>query len=237
MAQDGKSFIGLVCIILAMAVPGAVTWLFFVGAPGSQSTQIFYSLSKIFMLIFPIGVVKLVWGFNRATLKPKLGSILQGVGLGSAMAAIILAAYFFLFAPLNLFSETPELLQSKMREFGVVDLKTYMMLAAFICIVNSTLEEYYWRWFIFGKLRHYVRPGLAMVVGAAAFVIHHQVVIGHYLPEAYYFTFALLFSCSVGVAGFFWAWIYHRTDDLWAPWISHLIADVAIMVIGYTLIF
>jgi hypothetical protein len=33
-----------------------------------------------------------------------------------------------------------------------------------------------------------------------------------------------------------WAWLYERTQSVWAPWLSHLVVDAAIYVIGYDLL-
>lgn len=224
-------------LTLAMLVPGFVTWMFFVGAPGGQSTKFLYSFLKIFMLVFP-GLAMLVLWKNKVRLNgPSKSSLRLGLGLGVLMGAGILTVFFFIFEPMGLFDQTSHALKKKLGEFGVSDHWTFISLAAFICLVNSTLEEYYWRWFVFGGISQLLNPVWAIVLSSGAFVLHHQVVIGHYMNDQHYFTFALFFSLCVGAAGAVWAWIYHKTGDLWAAWISHLVADVAIMVIGYRLMF
>jgi uncharacterized protein len=44
-----------------------------------------------------------------------------------------------------------------------------------------------------------------------------------------------LFSLSVAVGGAFWAWLYQRTGSLYGPWLSHLLVDAAIFLVGYDL--
>ena len=38
------------------------------------------------------------------------------------------------------------------------------------------------------------------------------------------------------IGGAAWAWLYHRYGNLYAAWISHLIVDVALILIGYDLL-
>ena len=47
----------------------------------------------------------------------------------------------------------------------------------FLAVGNSAFEEYYWRWFVFGRLKESMSPGAAMVISATAFSLHHLVVL------------------------------------------------------------
>ena len=46
-----------------------------------------------------------------------------------------------------------------------------------------------------------------------------------------------LFSLAIAIGGAAWAWLYHRSGSLVGPWLSHLLVDAAIFVIGYHLVF
>ena len=37
--------------------------------------------------------------------------------------------------------------------------------------------------------------------------------------------------------GFFWAWLYEQTRSIWAAWLSHLLIDAGILLIGYDLLY
>ena len=63
---------------------------------------------------------------------------------------------------------------------------------------------------------------------------HHVIVLAVYLP-AQYRVAVLFFSAMVAVGGLLWARLYEKSGSLYAPWLSHLIVDVALMVIGYDL--
>ena len=44
-------------------------------------------------------------------------------------------------------------------------------------------------------------------------------------------------SAAVGIGGVFWSLLAARDRSLLSPWISHILVDVALMIIGYSLIF
>ena len=41
---------------------------------------------------------------------------------------------------------------------------------------------------------------------------------------------------AFGIGGAFWAWLYHRSESLYAPWISHCLVDLAIFLVGYDMV-
>ncbi len=101
-------------------------------------------------------------------------------------------------------------------------------------LAHSLLEEYYWRWFVFGQLRRLTTFLPAAVVSSLAFMAHHVVILAVYFPD--YFVVAVLpFSLGIAVGGFVWAWLYERNGSVYAPWLSHLLVDAAIFVIGWDL--
>ena len=107
--------------------------------------------------------------------------------------------------------------------------------AIFVVVPHSLLEEYYWRWFVFGQMRKLMPVTVAMVVSSLGFVGHHIVVLNHYFPERF-LTATVPYSLGVGVGGAVWAWLNNKTGSVWAPWLSHLIIDAAILAIGWDLL-
>ena len=66
---------------------------------------------------------------------------------------------------------------------------------------------------------------------------HHVIVLAVLFPGIWqFFTLALPLSLCVGVGGAVWCWLYQRTGSLYAPWISHMLIDAAIMFIGYDMV-
>src|SRR5262249_22023903 len=112
------------------------------------------------------------------------------------------------------------------------------LLAGFIAVIHSVLEEYYWRWFVFGRLRRLIRPASAAALASLAFMGHHVVVLAVFIPGwERFFTLALPLAFGLGVGGAVWSWLYHRSGSIYAAWISHLIIDASIMAVGYEMVF
>jgi membrane protease YdiL (CAAX protease family) len=130
----------------------------------------------------------------------------------------------------------PTQLRRKTTDFGVDRPRAFLALAAFLCIVHSFLEEYYWRWFVFGRLRRLTPFGLAAIISALGFMAHHVFVLHQFLP-AHFWTAVIPGSLAIAVGGVVWAWLFEKTGSITAPWLSHLLVDVAIMYVGYRQVF
>ena len=118
-----------------------------------------------------------------------------------------------------------------MQQLGII--KYYVLFAIFLSFFHSLLEEYYWRWFVYGNLLKIINPVAASLISAAAFASHHVIVLKEYFPWGW----ALFFGFSVAIGGVVWNTMYQRQKTLTGVWLSHMIVDLAIMTIGYFLIF
>jgi membrane protease YdiL (CAAX protease family) len=47
----------------------------------------------------------------------------------------------------------------------------------------------------------------------------------------------VLGSAAVLAAGACWSWLYLRYESIWPAWISHVIADAAVFIVGWQLLF
>jgi membrane protease YdiL (CAAX protease family) len=111
----------------------------------------------------------------------------------------------------------------------------YLVLAAFFSVAHSLLEEYYWRWFVFGQLRRVAPLGLALVLSSLAFMAHHVVVLYLYLP-GHLLSAVAPSSLAIAAGGVVWAWLYDRVGSLYPSWLGHLLVDATIFVIGWDLL-
>jgi membrane protease YdiL (CAAX protease family) len=108
------------------------------------------------------------------------------------------------------------------------------MVGVFYSLLHSLLEEYYWRWFVFGQLRRMAPVWIAIAISSLGFMAHHVIVLATYFGIAEPVTW--IFSLAIAVGGAFWAWLYHRSGSLVGPWLSHLLVDGAIFWIGYEIV-
>jgi membrane protease YdiL (CAAX protease family) len=106
-------------------------------------------------------------------------------------------------------------------------------MGTFYSLVHSGLEEYYWRWFVFGQLSRRVPLAAAIAISSLGFMAHHVLVLSQFFHG--YGAATWFFSLCVAVGGAVWAWLYQRSGSLYGPWVSHMIIDAGLMVIGYQL--
>lgn len=229
-----------IALLFAMTFPTLLAWLVFFVLPTSEHQhnrwlQLAFGAGKGIQFCFPLLYVLL---FDRGALeyaRPTTKGLSLSVAFGVAVALLTFVLYFLVLRGSALFEQTTERVQHWLTQFDFPSLSGFLVLAGFIAFVHSLWEEYYWRWFVFGRLRHWMSWPLAAVVSGLAFMSHHVVVLAYYLP-GYFWIGAVPLALCVAVGGMVWAWLYHRTGSLYATWISHCLVDVAIMVVAYDLL-
>ncbi|MBL8797161.1 MAG: CPBP family intramembrane metalloprotease [Planctomycetia bacterium] len=231
-------------LLLAMIGPTVAAQVYFVmlastgqsPAEANAALQISYFGSKAVQFALP--VVWLGWwqGQRLRPTKPNFDGLALGLGFGLLVVAAMLGLYFGELRDSPLLAGTPARLRLKVAEYGMATPFRFILMGAFISFIHSLLEEYYWRWFVFGELRKLMPVTFAIVVSSFAFMGHHVVVLAVYFPEKFW-TAAVPFSLAVAIGGMVWAWLYHRTGSIWSAWLSHLVIDVGIMILGYDLLF
>jgi membrane protease YdiL (CAAX protease family) len=136
----------------------------------------------------------------------------------------------------QILAETPQKIREKLSLFHSETAARYLLLGLFLAGIHSLMEEYYWRWFVFGELRGRVPVALAIALSSLAFMAHHVVVLAVYFP-GHLVAAALPFALCVAIGGAAWAWLYQRTGTIYSCWISHLLVDTAILAVGYHMVF
>jgi uncharacterized protein len=237
----------LAAVLAAALFPTLATWLYFVALPGSRWMLPVYGACKILQFAFPLIWVKLLSPASPGPLTPwpPLPSPTPPPGRGGTgwllglVSGLGIAAFLFVvwerwIAGGPLAARAAEAVSTKLAGFGIETAFGYLLLAVFYSVLHSLLEEYYWRWFVFGQLRRSLPVSLAAVLSALAFMSHHVLVVGE-LAGAYDAR-TLLLASTVGVGGLVWAWLYQRSRSLYGPWLSHALADAALLWIGYGLL-
>ena len=155
------------------------------------------------------------------------------VGFGLLVLAAMVGLYEVLWKHGPWFAGAGQAVRAKIVDLGIDRLWIYAAVGVFYAICHSGLEEYYWRWFVFGQLRHRLRPASAIAIASLAFMAHHVILLATYFGWSSPWTYA--FSLAVAVGGAVWAWLYERSGSLVGPWLSHLVVDAAIFLVGYDL--
>jgi membrane protease YdiL (CAAX protease family) len=226
----------LPALVFAMAFPSLLTWLYLVvfgstgeaSAEASPAVQIVFALGKIIQFGFPAAYVCC---FERERLRPAMPT-LRGLGWGLAFGLLVgttmLGLFFAGLGNTSAFADTPGKVHRLLLDAGCATPGRYLLLAAGYAVGHSLLEEYYWRWFVFGWLHRYTPLSVAIALSALGFMAHHVVLLTVYFPGRFW-TLALPLSLGVAVGGAVWAVIYHRSGSLYAAWLSGLGDAVAVL--------
>jgi membrane protease YdiL (CAAX protease family) len=231
-------------LAVAMTLPTLTAWGYFVALSPQVATdpranplmQAAYAASKVVQFGLPVACLWLADPSALRPGRPGRRGVGFGVAFGVAVGALALALYYGVLRDLPLFLDTPARLRSKVTEFGLATPAGYLGLAAFIAVAHAALEEYYWRWFVFGRLRRYVPVPAAAGLSGLAFMGHHVLVLAVYFP-GWFWAATVPLSLCIALGGVVWALLYHRSGSLLGPWVSHVLVDAAVMAIGYDLLF
>ncbi len=227
-------------LTFALFYPLAMTAAYFVWcvnhAPDAAKSV--YAIGKALQFLFPAAITAFVLKERVLVRKPNSRGLLFGFLFGLVVGlTIFFAARYGLASSAWRDSDFVVRLRTEFNarvgSFGLTKV-TFAVVALFYSLVHSGLEEYYWRWFTFGRLARRFSFVPAAVICAVAFSLHHIVVLGTYFG----YSSALTWFCSfgVGVGGFVWQTLYHKTDSIYGGWLSHCLVDAGIYAVGFLLL-
>jgi len=215
-------------LLFIAPVPTIGVWFAAFGSTGEMGSQI-WAVAKIWMLFGPV-----LWWFlvQKQSIKISVPD-LRGIGIaalsGAMLATIIIVSYWLLGRSNIDFSQ----MQSLLHTAGIDSVWKYILLVLYLTVVNSLIEEYVFRWFMYRQLSKIVAPIAAVVISGLIFTVHHTVVLAAYIP--WYFN--ALASLGVLTGGLVWSYLYYRYGKIWPAYISHIGADIGVFVIGYDALF
>lgn len=218
--------------LVAMFVPTLAALIYFVFLKESRIAQWTYGATKFFEVLWPFAaailILKRPFALRSVPLRHHLAALPLGLGVGAAIAGIMV---IWMFSPYgSMIEQAAPAVKGKVEALGFAD--QFIPFAVFITVAHSFLEEFYWRWFVYGNLRHLVPGQRAHLLAALAFAAHHLVVTCQFFA----FPLALFFAVCVGIGGFLWSHLYERQRSLAGAWASHLVVDAGLMVIGWHLL-
>jgi membrane protease YdiL (CAAX protease family) len=227
-------------VLFAMAFPTILAWghcvaLVRPGTEVNRGVQWAYATGKVVQFGFPVLFLVLGGAAWPRSLRPQWKGLGTGFAFGLVVAGLMLAVYFGLLRGSSLFAVTPGKLHQKLEQMGLAAPARYAALAGFIVLAHSLLEEYYWRWFVFHRLRQLVPVVSAVGLASLAFMSHHVIVLAVYMPGKFWMAVVPL-SLAIAVGGAFWAWLYDQSGTLYPSWLSHALIDAAILAIGWDLL-
>jgi CAAX protease family protein len=225
----------LAALLFAMLFPTLAAWLYFMVFTDRETLPTVYSMSKVVQFSFPLAWTLAVTKGRLPRLNVSPRALLEGMGTGLVMVIALFLLYVMLIGQGPLLQEARPRILSRVQSIGADTPARFLGLVLFLSVIHSLLEEYYWRWFVFGRLQERVRPTGAVILSSVAFMLHHVIILHAFLGPKFW-PVTLGFSLVVALGGVTWAMVYRHCRLLAAPWISHILVDLAIFAIGYDLI-
>ncbi|MHC4445001.1 MAG: CPBP family glutamic-type intramembrane protease [Planctomycetota bacterium] len=226
----------LACVLPGLVLPFFASLVYFVFWAGSTGAMIIYAATKLFTVVWPVLFIFLVLGYRFQRRKINWSKHLSALPLGAVtgllIGGVIVGAYSF--TPLGGYVEGfADEIGVKVADMGISGPVGYVLFCTFLAGLHSLIEEFYWRWFIFGRLAEVWPVWLAYFLGSLGFAGHHYVVLGCYFSPMGAFAFGTL----VGVGGALWCWMLRRQGTLAGCWLSHALVDAAVFYVGYRIVF
>lgn len=236
-AGEGRAGLRTALLWVAALYPTLAAWLYFVALADHPQMRLAYGAAKVLQALLPLaGWYLLGMARRHAAGGAPAGAPTAGALTGLLLGGGVLAAWASPLARWEALGPVPERVWARLVALGADTPLRFVALALFLSVLHSWFEEYYWRWFLFGQLERRMPGWRAMALSSLAFASHHWIVLDSFLAGAHRWTATLPLTLLVAAAGAVWAWLYRRYRGLFAPWLSHLLVDAALMAVGYQLI-
>lgn len=219
----------LIALLLITPAPSIGAYLACWVARGTALGSVGYGLGKTVLYGLPLVWLLFVDRQKPSWSPPRKGGFAAAAGLGVLIGAAIWAAWSFFIADRINF----DTIRTVVDEAGIGSKGAYIAGSLWLICVNSVLEEYAFRWFVFTRARALMPAGWAVVVSAAIFAAHHVIVLRAFVP----WDITFVGTAGVFVGGAAWSWCYHRYASIWPGAVSHAIVDVAILAVGWQVVF
>lgn len=160
---------------------------------------------------------------NRGLFRiPRHGGLVALI-LGMAAYGAVLGTYF-------LFGRFWDLSRLALTMFGSLDMtaENYVYVGLYLCFLDSMLEEYFFRGFLFTNLKKSGSRVFAWGFSAVLSGLYAAVT----LPLGFHWAVYLLTFAGLTAGGLLLNYLREKFDTLYIPWIVHVFADLAMCTVG-----
>lgn len=189
------------------------------------SKLVLFSLSQIILIKF-VQKISFKDGLNLNVIDKK--TIGMGIGLGICAGAILIGAFLLFEKLIDL-----ETIFYELETKSKITAANYLIVTTYFSFGNSFIEEFFFRGFIFLNLYKLGYKKLAYVFSAGLFSLYH---IGIFRT---WFRLEIFLLCLFGlfITGVFFNYVDTKAENFLNSWAIHILADVAIVIIGFVYLF
>lgn len=157
--------------------------------------------------------------FRITSLKETLLPII----LALVVYGFIMAAYFILKNFIDL-TNIQKILSSSLN----VSKSNFIYVALYISFINSFLEEFFFRGFLFLGLKKTTNRSMSYAISAFAFSVYHVAILSNW------FSPILFIIAMVGlfIGGLIFNWLNEKNENIYNSWVVHMFANFAINTVG-----
>jgi uncharacterized protein len=197
--------------------------------PGTLLGQAILVFWHLWVVVFPVIWWVGIEGKPISIVPPKRFDWLTGSVIGLLLFGVILAAYWlFLRHWIDVVS-----LRQRLQSIADITPLSFQVGGVYFTLINALIEEYFWRWFIYSRLREVVSDIWAVVVSAVFFTMHHTISLAVFTD----WRVTVVGTLAVFAAGVIWAEYYRRYRSVWSNYLSHAMADLALHIAAWQIFF
>lgn len=186
-------------------------------------------IKLVFFLALPIiffVVNKREFGEFKRLFVFKRRGLVKSLLLGAAVYAVIMGAYFLLRNTIDFSKVT-----SSLTEGMGITADNFIFVSLYISLMNSFLEEFFFRGYGFITLKKYTSRKFAYIFSSCVFAVYHiGMLIGMFGVGA---LALLLFGLIAG--GCIFNFLNEKHENIYSSWFVHMFANFAINTIGMIL--
>lgn len=160
----------------------------------------------------------------RSLFIPRVKTLLVSLAMGAGVFGLVMALYYLF----SLFIDIPGI-ALELTALGGVDPENFGVISIYIALVNSLLEEFFFRGFAFLTLKNHASPVFAYLFSASMFAVYHLgMMVGSMHPLV-----LLLALAALIIAGLMLNFINEKSGNIIASWLVHMFANFAINTVGF----
>ena len=159
--------------------------------------------------------------------RPRKAAMLRALTLGAAIYGVILGGYFAVRGVVDFSNVTTTLYENH----GITG-SNFLYVALYVALLNSFLEEFFFRGFGFLALQSHVGRKAAYLFSPIFFAVYHAGM----LAGMFDWWVLLILFAGLFAGGCIFNYLNEAGGNLYPSWISHMCANFAINTVGFLLL-